>query len=270
MTVDADVTASRLVDAWERLLSSSPGWWARRVGGAVGGVTTVPISTLNGVWVSDLEFGVDPVDALLDRVAATGLPHCLQVRPGLADPLSELAADRGMTPDESIPLMVLDGSGGYPDDVPSELAIRLLSPEEAQQHASLAAAGFGVPEEYFRQLIGPALLRTRGVRCYVGEVRGEPVTTGLGFTLADSVGIFNIATPDRYRRRGYGAAVTMHAVRDGFASGAAWAFLQASSLGLPVYEKLGFRAVESWRCWLREARTRPRRRTRLTARRARA
>src|SRR5205085_8741874 len=98
--------------------------------------------------------------------------------------------------------------------------------------------------------VTPELLRMPGIRTYVGEVDGEPVTTGLGYTFGDSVGIFNIATPTAHRGLGYGSAVTMRAVHDGFQNGARWAWLQSSPLGGPVYEKLGFKTVESWRCWV--------------------
>ena len=186
----------------------------------------------------------------LDRVAATGLPHCLQLRPGSDPSLLELAARRGMAPDADIPLMVMEGTDALIDVQPDELVIRAIAPEDAGQHARVAAAGFESPEELFRQLITPAVLRAPGICCYLGEAGGEPVTTGIGVTLDDCVGIFDVATPPAYRRRGYGAAVTAHAVRDGFCHGARWAFLQSSPAGYPVYERIGFRTAESWHRWL--------------------
>jgi len=40
-------------------------------------------------------------------------------------------------------------------------------------------------------------------------------------------------------------------VRDGFDEGAQWAWLQSSAAGYRVYERLGFRMLESWQCWLK-------------------
>jgi ribosomal protein S18 acetylase RimI-like enzyme len=114
----------------------------------------------------------------------------------------------------------------------------------------VAAAGFEVPVEVFLKLTSPALLATPGVRCYVGEAGGQPVTTGLAVRLGSYVAIFNIGTPPEYRRRGYGAAVTARAVADGMATGARWAWLQASASGYKVYERLGFQKVETWPCWV--------------------
>jgi GNAT superfamily N-acetyltransferase len=157
-----------------------------------------------------------------------------------------------MTRDEhAIPLMTLEdfsqlGAAQEGDG----LVIREIEPAEAHLHARLAAVGFETPVEAFLQLMTPSVLAVPGVRCYLGEVGDQPVTTGLGVTLGSYVGIFNIATPPAQRRRGYGAAVTARAVADGLAAGATWAWLQSSEPGYPVYQRLGFRTAEAWSCWI--------------------
>jgi N-acetylglutamate synthase len=251
MSVDADAAAGALVDAWEHLVAEVPDGWSRRRGGILAAVTGVEVPTLNGVWVGrdDAESGT--LADLLDEVAASGLPHCLQSRPGAAEQADRLAVERGMRRDEIIPLMVLERRSALPSaGALNGLAIRELEPHEAALHASVAAAGFEAPAEPFLQLMTASLLAATGVRCYVGEVDGVAVTTGLGVTLGGSVGIFNIATPPAHRRRGFGAAVTTRAVTDGLAAGATWSWLQASRAGRPVYERLGFRTLESWRSWV--------------------
>lgn len=207
------------------------------------------LPTLNGVWVYGAEPDGQATGALLDRVAATGLPYCLQAPVGVTA-MADLAARRGMHPEGEIPLMVLEEIEAAPATAPAQLRIRELGAAELGEHTRLAAAGFEVDEEYFRGLVTPELARLDGMRTYVGEVDGDPVTTGVGYTDGDWVGVFNIATPAAHRRRGYGAAVTMRAVRDGVTAGARCAWLQASEAGRPVYEQLGFRTVASWACWI--------------------
>jgi predicted GNAT family acetyltransferase len=53
--------------------------------------------------------------------------------------------------------------------------------------------------------------------------------------------VYAIATIPSARRRGYGAAMTARVVTDGLAAGCDVAALQASELGRPTYERLGFR-----------------------------
>src|SRR5437588_9587133 len=250
MPVDAEHAARALTTAWQQLCSALPYGWAERAGGAVACVTTVFLPTLNGVWVDELDPPVERVAQLLDRVAAEGLPYCLQLRPGTGEALGELARERDMSREQDVPLMVLQEPGKLECATPAELVIHPLAPAQAHRHASVAAAGFGAHEEHFRRLIAPALLELAGVRCYVGEAAGEPAVSGLGYTMADGVGIFNIATPPGSRRRGYGAAMTARVIADGLSDGGRWAWLQSSPAGYSIYERLGFRTLESWQSWL--------------------
>ena len=216
-------------------------------------VTGVHTPFLNGVWSERADPDPDIVADLLDRVAATGLPHCLQLRPGGSPALSRLAMNLGMSRDEDdVPLMVLEDPSRLGQQVDG-LVVRQLQPGEAELHVRVAAAGFEAPQELFRQLVTPATLGLPGVRCYVGEADGRLVTTGIGVTLGAFVGIFNVATPPADRGRGYGTALTARAVTDGLAAGAMWSWLQSSPPGYPVYEQLGFRPVESWQAWVSAA-----------------
>jgi hypothetical protein len=253
MGIDADAAAAALAASWQRLVSAVPAGWARRHGGAVAMVTGVHTPFLNGVWSERADPDPDIVADLLDRVAATGLPHCLQLRPGGSPALSRLAMNLGMSRDEDdVPLMVLEDPSRLGQRVDG-LVVRQLQPGEAELHVRVAAAGFEAPQELFRQLVTPATLGLPEVRCYVGEADGRLVTTGIGVTLGTFVGIFNVATPPADRGRGYGTALTARAVTDGLSAGAMWSWLQSSPPGYPVYEQLGFRPVESWQAWVSAA-----------------
>jgi GNAT superfamily N-acetyltransferase len=154
---------------------------------------------------------------------------------------------------ETIPLMVLEDPTRITDTPIDGLSIRVLSPEEGYEHVRIAANAFGTTEELFGQVVSPKMLGLTGLRCYLGEVDGEPVTTGMGVTLGSSVAIFNIATLSPHRGRGYGAAITARVASEGPDAGAKWAWLQSSPAGYRVYERLGFRTLERWDCWVSQA-----------------
>jgi N-acetylglutamate synthase len=249
--IDADVVAAALADTWEHLASALPGAWTIRDGGVIAWVSGVSLPTLNGVWAERAD--ADPAVAaqLLDQAGATGLPYCLELRPGASPALSQLASASSMSLAEELPLMVAETPGDVSDiKQPAGLVIRQLAPEEAGLHAQVAAAGFEAPVDLFRQLMTADVMRLPGVRVYVGSVGDEAVTTGMGITLGRSVGVFSIATPPQYRRHGYGAAVTARAMADGVAAGASWSWLQSSQIGYATYGRLGFRTVETWPCWI--------------------
>lgn len=250
MRVDGDLAARALTGALEHLVAASSEGWCRREVGAFAAVTMVPLPTLNAVLVEHLTAEPEAVERLLEAVAETGLPHCLQLRPQAASSLAVLASERRMMKAAEVPLMLLEDAASIAEGGPGELLIRELAPSEAELHVVLAAAGFEAPEEYFRQLMTPAALQAPGVRVYLGVLDGMPVATALGLTLGEWVSIFNVATLPAHRRRGYGAAVTARAVRDGTSGGARFALLQSTPAGHRVYRRLGFRTVDAWQCWL--------------------
>ena len=225
-----------------------PEGWSATGEGAAAVVTGLPVPTLNGVWALGAEVTPATLEAALGRVADGGVPFCLQARPAASAAAAEAALTLDLVPaPAAIPLMVLDGplaAAGAPG-----LVIRPLALEDSGAHGRLAARAFDAPPEIFDRVTDPALTLP-GTRVYIGEVAGEPVTTALAVTDGESIAVFNVATPPEHRRRGYGAAITGRILNDGLAAGASWAWLQATPEGEGVYERLGFRLVEAWSCWL--------------------
>lgn len=251
MDLEPDAVAPRLASTLRYLVAGLPGGWSRSEGGATGICTGAPLPTLNGVWQQLAQPDEEAVDGLLDAVAATGVPYCLQVRPGVAGRLEKVATARGMTAADGVPLMALAGPDRLePAPAADGLVIEELPAERAEVHARLVAEAFGAPVEVFVALFCPALLRLAGVRCYVGLSEGEPVTTCLTSTLGGAAAVFNVGTRAAWRGRGYGSAITSHAVTESFGGGAQWAWLQSSAAGLGVYSRLGFSPVEVWPTWV--------------------
>jgi N-acetylglutamate synthase len=218
------------------------GAWLREADGAYLFIPGVRAAALNVVTVDADDPPHGLVDELLDA-AATGLPYSLQARAG---PLAALAGARGLVADEDVPLMRLDRLDGV---AAPDLSVCALAPDEAAPGVALQAAAFELPEAMFVTLTTPRMLAAPGVRLYVGEVAGEPVSTAMGLTIGDAVGIVNLATLPGHRRRGYGAAITARAVADGLAAGGTWAWLESGEDGRRVYERLGFRTVETRTYW---------------------
>jgi predicted acetyltransferase len=58
-----------------------------------------------------------------------------------------------------------------------------------------------------------------------------------------TIGVYNIATAPAARRHGHGAAMSTRIAVDAAAAGCDVAILQASDMGFPIYERLGYRTV---------------------------
>ncbi len=244
-----DWFAQTLLASIDRLVRQLPGGWVQRRGDAVGVISGIRIPTLNGVMSASARALPDDVKALLDAVRAAHVPYCLQLRPGASDALTDLAQAAGMSRGDDIAGMVLQNPTALTGALEQGgLVLRRLSMDEMAVHLAVVADAFDLRAEVLAPLVEG--LGASGARLYVGEVAGEPIVTGIGIRVADAVGIFNVATRQGHRRRGYGAAVTARAVLDGFADGATRAFLQSTTMARGLYKQLGFEAVEYWQLWL--------------------
>ncbi len=109
-----------------------------------------------------------------------------------------------------------------------------------EAHRRMVAEGFGSDPAVASGTICAELLNRSEGAGYVGYLDGEPVVSGLGWRTGRTIGVYSIATIPAARRHGYGAAMTARVVTDGLAAGCEVAALQASVLGRPIYERLGF------------------------------
>lgn len=212
----------------------------------------VPFPQFNGVWAErDGGARVAELGKVLGGLSQMGLQPWLQTREG-RHPLVEREAGRlGLEMIETVPGMVCAASklavrraGG----VEIERVVDALSLAHAE---AVAEAGFGVPPGSMGALYTQRLAAAPAIAYYLGRVGRDAVSTAIGVTCAESVGVFNVATVPQCRGRGYGMALTSRAVQDGVVRGAQLAWLQASPLGEPVYRRMGFRQVETYNLFSR-------------------
>jgi GNAT superfamily N-acetyltransferase len=96
-------------------------------------------------------------------------------------------------------------------------------------------------------LLGRSLL-DGDTRVWLADVDGEPAATAVAHTAAGVTLVEFVATMPAFRGRGAGAAVTWAAT---LSDPRRPAVLLASDDGRPVYERMGYFAVERWTVWLR-------------------
>lgn len=109
---------------------------------------------------------------------------------------------------------------------------------------------FGMPDEVMEALARPDL---PDARYFLGTENGRAVCTAMFYARDGVAGVFNVATIPEAQRRGYGAAITSAALVAAREAGCTLGVLQASEMGRPVYERLGFRQVCTVSACLRQA-----------------
>lgn len=205
---------------------------------------TFPIRDVNGVW-ADTDAAADQLAARRAQANELRTPFTVMTRTGKTPAVEQAARELGLTNEIRIPGMTVTAQDL--NDPASDLEVlRVETADGLAQALAVGANGFGVPADLVASLYSLEVAQLDGLETYLGRVDGRDVSTAVGFTLDGTTGIFSVATPEEHRGRGYGAAITAQAVRDGFDAGADLAGLQSSPMGESVYRRLGFREVETY------------------------
>jgi GNAT superfamily N-acetyltransferase len=83
-------------------------------------------------------------------------------------------------------------------------------------------------------------------RVWVGRIEDRAVTTATAYIADGFVGVYAVATAPDARGHGYGEAMTWAAT---MSRPELPATLQASSMGRPIYERMGYRTVAEFTVW---------------------
>ncbi len=240
--------AAELAIAADENLASTWALLGRAVGAdvvEVGPLTLVaigvPIAFFNGAF---LRTATDEPDRLIasaiDFFGERGLPWLLWVRENVAPSILEAGRRAGLRDVGGPPGMGLMPIPQCPP-APTELTIEIATTRGALiEHAAVLRDGFGMPQNVVDQLIRPGLLDEPRAAAFVGRVDGTPVSSSLLAVSGTTAGVYNVATPEQFRGKGYGEALTWAAIAEGARRGCTHSVLQASPSGYPVYRRMGF------------------------------
>ena len=127
---------------------------------------------------------------------------------------------------------------------------RLDSRQDADDYWRIAASAYesvGFPPEVFGFYEGLENLPPEDAAAFLGLQDGRPVSIAMTLVSDGVAGIYWVGSLIEARGRGLGRAVTASATNAGFQLGADLASLQASHMGRPVYEAMGYRALYDYR-----------------------
>ena len=219
--------------------------------------TPVGVAALSGVSAPGLNVTLawdgstaEDLDRLVDYVRLRGLSanHMLSVRAG--ETLGRHAAARHLVPAGATPILTLSAadcpgraSGGY------EVSRATTWPEVRDEAAPLVGEAFAIPREAMVRLVSPRAVEGIGLDVFLARRAGAALSTVYTTSHGGAVGIWNMATPQRYQRQGAGRAALEGALAYHAARGAAFFFLGATPAGLPLYRHVGFRMATALTAW---------------------
>jgi hypothetical protein len=227
-----------------------------RTEGVVTILTGLPMDWFNQVLVEHEKATPDGVLAGVAQARERGYPFVVRLREGIDDRFIPTLTQAGLAPageETSTPGMV-----AFPIDhhaiaehASPELEIRRVTDAAGiDAHRQAVTEGFGSDPAVALGTACPDLLDRPECVVYVGYADGDSVVSGLGWRTGRTVGVYSIATIASARRRGYGAAMTARVVADGAVARCDVAALQASEMGRPIYQRLGFRTVVSYTAYV--------------------
>ena len=230
----------------ELLGSSAPASRILRLPGVVGScVPDTPDRSLLNVVTYERPVDLFAAHAQLDRdYRAAGVRAWSVWLMAGHDDVARFLEERGHKFDGGPMAMLLDLE---------ELAALPLDALDWSQTADVAIFGritdqaFGFPTPAFsaamRRIDDPA------VRLYLARDSGEPVSTVMTCDVEGDCGIYCVATLEAARGKGLSSRLMSAVLLEARRRGCATASLQASSMGYPIYRKLGFRDLGRMALW---------------------
>jgi GNAT superfamily N-acetyltransferase len=247
-----------LATAFAGLVAATPGFTLAsigRPGALVCAVSPIPIGAFNrvmGVRLAD-DDAEPAIQAVKAAHAAAGVPGSWWLDPDATPRRLSASLERhgyrsqGTVPAMSIPLHDLQ-----PVHLPPGAALSWVRGRDEMREAQrMVGRGFGMPPAFVDEmadrmaLIGDA--PDGPIRVIVARLDGLPVASAMAATIGNVVGVYSVMTLPEARGKGLGAAVTLAVLHDARDRGAHMGVLEATEMGFPVYERIGFRHVGDFR-----------------------
>lgn len=201
-------------------------------------------SVVNDVVYWDAGAFVDAYDELDAAYREAGIVAWTVWVPDTDTDTAGFLVDRGHLLDADPEAMVLDLDAierppepeGFTDDGDPQAMTRINDAAYGMREAGMFVPAFA------------RLQRRDDMHVYLAG-DGEPQACVMAYDHEDDCSIWFVATLERARGKGYARALMGHALADGRERGRTTSTLQATDLGRPIYERLGYRSLGEIQMW---------------------
>jgi hypothetical protein len=158
--------------------------------------------------------------------------------------LSRTCEDFGLRLSAEMPGLAADAIYPLTRKVPP-LDVRLVrSAESLEDFRLLGSSCFHVPPVWFSEVFDAEVPKHQKFICWVGYASGVPVATAATISSHGVIGVYNVATGQEYRQRGYAEAITRYAIDAALRETEAESVvLQSTAQGLNLYARMGFQVI---------------------------
>jgi GNAT superfamily N-acetyltransferase len=209
----------------------------------------LPIGCNGAFRTSDVVPASSVIEAADAFFAEVGRGYSIKVRDDGPDEDLRAACDAaGVTAFESSPQMACRQRLVAPE-LPTGVELRrVVDAAGLADFVSIDAeayATYGMPEDVIGDMVARAdvVLNDPRTAFVVAYREGEPMATSLVYVSEGTASLQWVGTRPAARGLGLGAAVTVWATNEAFDRGAGSCTLQASTMGAPLYAKLGYETL---------------------------
>jgi GNAT superfamily N-acetyltransferase len=249
-------------EGWRRLVASLA-QWSRVVDGSSDGMRTIErdglLATLTPAVphrsvVNDVVYWhAGALASAYDELAAAYVEASIDAWmvwvPDTDAATAEMLAARGHLLDADPEAMVLDLDEIERPPEPPGFS-RDTSPRIVARMNDVA---YDIPDSFERAL--ERLESGNGLYVYTAGDGDEPASCVVSFDYEDDCSVWLVATLPEARGQGLASALMGHALADARERGRTTSTLQATDLGRPVYERLGYRSLGEIQMWERRRRS---------------
>ena len=248
-TIDTASLGRFIGESAAAIVRAAPAHEVRQSPGATLALSGEPVADLNYIT---LAASPDPGARLREFAAiihARRLPVLVLLSADVADVVAPVAQELNLTHAGGMPLMTHDGHGVT--DAPGAVAVgRVVSVADLMAAQSIIAQANALPEDAVQRTLGPGFLDAPGVDVFLARQADRPISTVITTRHGATVGIWCMATLPESQRAGAGRALLIQVMAQHRASGAHLFYLGATEAGYPLYERMGFRTIETLTIWV--------------------
>lgn len=122
--------------------------------------------------------------------------------------------------------------------------------KDLEDFALVTEKAFDLSPDLSKLAISPASnFKNSKTIAFLIREKNKPLASGMTILEDDVAGIYYIGVLTEARGRGLGKLITSITTNAGFSLGARAVVLQASALGEPIYQKLGYEIISHFRCY---------------------
>ena len=237
--------AKAAAEGFRSLSLSAHGGSNDDVGGVECWYSSSFVPVFNGAAILDpVQINRETLGAIENYFRWRGRPFSVMCLDTLVPHAQGLFARFGYSAYDSMPAMWLDGAPL--DDPPAspDLAIsRITMPGPLSAFRSILSEVFRLSPSEVSLVLSERALSVLHARHYLGTMHGAAAATATLVLSEGVAGVWNVGTMPAYRHRGVAAAMMRHILAEARGVGYASSMLLASDEGVPLYRRLGYRAL---------------------------